>query len=579
MFKQKYHLIGALVHGRGMWVYTMSHAFPADPNVTIEVLQRVLTDLSKESGGALPPRLCLQLDNCVRENKNKALMAYLSWLVLRKVFTSVEVSFLPVGHTHEDIDQVWSRTGIQMRVNDVCCEEELFAIIRDAFTHCGLKPRCGALKSMANIKDWLLEHCEDVHGLSGREILHFKIEAHKGQPVVFTKHRSNLSWSEPGHAYETESKGFHLLHKNTPCPPFKAEVSKPCPLVPNAQSATVLHNLQKALTACQSDARVSASAYTWLTASLAQLRNTSELHFDWPCHGQLLCEQVQEYSQPLPFDPDLDPGAVSLLEADADKEAGQRVDRFVESKEDADDSSDDDGTEAEEQPDVVAPPSGLRTRAQELLRVALVAAAEEEHNFTVDELKAGHFVVFVPDEDQREAPASGGKTRNRAAPDARPFWIGQVYPDWEEDSGVVKSGVDRHTGTITVHNYTPYNLKKGAASSNNVAGPYGDYTPEYDARGLAKWTTCTFPQLLLKLSHLIPHEQNPCELSASDRSYFKIPKYAKKLLTSRFMSQEVAEPVAMRGAVIADDHGGSAAHKRQRIKKRASPCLLVSSLA
>ncbi len=41
-----------------------------DPNLTIEVLHRTLSNLDLR-GRPIPPRLNLQLDNCGRENKKK----------------------------------------------------------------------------------------------------------------------------------------------------------------------------------------------------------------------------------------------------------------------------------------------------------------------------------------------------------------------------------------------------------------------------------------------------------------------------------------------------------------------------
>lgn len=67
--------------------------FPHDPNLTIEVLRQTLLRV-----GAVPQKLYIQLDNCARENKNKALFAFCAWLVLLHVTEEVEVSFLPVGH-------------------------------------------------------------------------------------------------------------------------------------------------------------------------------------------------------------------------------------------------------------------------------------------------------------------------------------------------------------------------------------------------------------------------------------------------------------------------------------------------
>lgn len=50
--------------------------------------------------------LYLQADNSGKDNKNKYMLAFLNELIERQVFESIEYSFLMVGHTHTDIDQV-----------------------------------------------------------------------------------------------------------------------------------------------------------------------------------------------------------------------------------------------------------------------------------------------------------------------------------------------------------------------------------------------------------------------------------------------------------------------------------------
>jgi hypothetical protein len=40
----------------------------------------------------------------VKVNKNHHLLAFLSFLIAREVFEEVQLGFLVVGHTHEDID-------------------------------------------------------------------------------------------------------------------------------------------------------------------------------------------------------------------------------------------------------------------------------------------------------------------------------------------------------------------------------------------------------------------------------------------------------------------------------------------
>ncbi|XP_064645571.1 uncharacterized protein LOC135498949 isoform X2 [Lineus longissimus] len=53
------------------------------------------------------PKLHLQMDNCWRENKNRYILSFLFFLVHIDVFEEVSLNFLPVGHTHEDVDQMF----------------------------------------------------------------------------------------------------------------------------------------------------------------------------------------------------------------------------------------------------------------------------------------------------------------------------------------------------------------------------------------------------------------------------------------------------------------------------------------
>ena len=98
-----------------------------DSNLTISVLLAVLQQVQSKLG-AIPN---LQLDNTSRENKNKYLLSFLAHLVELKAFKKVYISllivfdlniiiylhaqirvnFLPVGHTHEDVDQFFSKVS------------------------------------------------------------------------------------------------------------------------------------------------------------------------------------------------------------------------------------------------------------------------------------------------------------------------------------------------------------------------------------------------------------------------------------------------------------------------------------
>jgi hypothetical protein len=44
------------------------------------------------------------MDNCIKDNKNRQLLAFLSLLITCEVFEEVQLGFLLVVHTHEYID-------------------------------------------------------------------------------------------------------------------------------------------------------------------------------------------------------------------------------------------------------------------------------------------------------------------------------------------------------------------------------------------------------------------------------------------------------------------------------------------
>jgi len=82
-----------------------------DSNLVIDSVHRAIYRAQRsamDSQKKLPEVLYLQLDNC-RANKSKIMFAYASWLVMTEIFVRVRLCFCLVGHTHENIDQFFSR--------------------------------------------------------------------------------------------------------------------------------------------------------------------------------------------------------------------------------------------------------------------------------------------------------------------------------------------------------------------------------------------------------------------------------------------------------------------------------------
>eukprot|EP00105_Crassostrea_gigas_P042039 XP_019926187.1 PREDICTED: uncharacterized protein LOC105336278 [Crassostrea gigas] len=105
MWRLRVRLVGVIVHGIGVYAFFDLFEYSHSTNLTLSVLLSVIYMLRE----SLPDVFYLQMDNCARENKNRYLLAFMAYLVGKGVFRKIKVSFLMVGHTNEDIDQVFSK--------------------------------------------------------------------------------------------------------------------------------------------------------------------------------------------------------------------------------------------------------------------------------------------------------------------------------------------------------------------------------------------------------------------------------------------------------------------------------------
>ncbi|KAL3689390.1 hypothetical protein R1sor_015699 [Riccia sorocarpa] len=125
------HLVGAMIfHGRlRTRAFLTYNNLKSDSNLTITVLQKILLEWE----GILPPTLYLQLDNTVRENKNNILFAYLAMLLEKNVFTKIKLGFLLVGHTHDFVDQMFSRFSQALRRENAFTMSRLRSMIESSY--------------------------------------------------------------------------------------------------------------------------------------------------------------------------------------------------------------------------------------------------------------------------------------------------------------------------------------------------------------------------------------------------------------------------------------------------------------
>ena len=187
-FKIKLHIHGLLSHGRDVMAYFCLPFLKQGANSTIEIIHRYISKLRNDQD-KLPPVLFIQLDNTCRQNKNKYVFGYLGLLVHYGVFTTILVSFLPVGHTHEDIDQYFSCIAGGLYLCSAASRIALKRIVEESYVlkrtdntgkrvpvleAAGNDASPGTQKRStvenmdlcANISDFLEDHVQKVEGIS-----------------------------------------------------------------------------------------------------------------------------------------------------------------------------------------------------------------------------------------------------------------------------------------------------------------------------------------------------------------------------------------------------------------------------
>src|SRR3989344_2188712 len=148
-----------------------------------------------------------------------------------KVFQSITISFLPVGHTHEDIDQMFSTFVIGMKYNpQVLTVEAFIQGLQDWYSAPHLRPEPIFLLECWSVKSWMDPYIQGVQGTSRPHVFHFT--HNEADVLMYTKDYSSSAspWMGP----------YSFLNI---CP-----TDSPIPLVPAQLDTTILKDTMSALT-------------------------------------------------------------------------------------------------------------------------------------------------------------------------------------------------------------------------------------------------------------------------------------------------------------------------------------------
>jgi hypothetical protein len=255
-------------HGDGAYAHYAPQCWPGDSNATISSLARLFRRLEgppiretgalfeyppanslfealmrgksrcldiltpTDSGGTirnvpLPDNLYLQLDNSAKDNKNKYLMAFLSLLTARGIFKEIQVGFLLVGHTHEDIDAYFSHLSKALKSKNTFVLADLmkaFMQSQELSFMPELIQEVGDFKSF--ISGYQCSGAASLIGLGDKHLFKFFVD-NDGVPVMtYKKSATDAHWlprdRPPLRLWKTDSNGRPMLPRGAPKPvPFK----------------------------------------------------------------------------------------------------------------------------------------------------------------------------------------------------------------------------------------------------------------------------------------------------------------------------------------------------------------------
>ena len=281
-------LMGALVHGVQAFGFTFQQNIKHGSNITVEALHRVVVWLweNKAQRGIFKQSVMyLQLDNTSKQCKSKYVLGYLALLVAWRVFKEIIVSFLLVGHTHEDIDQLFSRVAQYLRKHNALSRRGFRQAIIDAFRGKWTnKTTTGDIERAGNLSEWLEPHLADMSqknngpvkrtGISHWHSFRFSM-LNGDTPIMQVK-----EWCHTDEQWRglDEHSDHHVVFKGAI--PTPADLKNECPPAQRSE-VPVDPKTRKGVEALITNRKIPTEHADDLRAVLDLLESSDPLPFDW----------------------------------------------------------------------------------------------------------------------------------------------------------------------------------------------------------------------------------------------------------------------------------------------------------
>ena len=138
MVRPRLALTGVIAHGFCTTLHWANENLEHGAACFLEVLVRTICkvqQICQQRKVPFPQHLVIQSDNTVAQAKNSLTLLFLGVLVSRGYFSTAVLNFLMVGHTHEDIDQLFGLlVSIVVRLRQWDTPEELMAAVSRELT-------------------------------------------------------------------------------------------------------------------------------------------------------------------------------------------------------------------------------------------------------------------------------------------------------------------------------------------------------------------------------------------------------------------------------------------------------------
>ncbi|KAL3682078.1 hypothetical protein R1sor_000100 [Riccia sorocarpa] len=140
----------------------------------------------------LPPNLYIQLDNSAKDNKNWTMMVFCSELVARGCCKMITMSFLVVGHTHEDVDAFFSKVNAAQAGNTIESLPHFLAVVYHAQSS---KAYPRVIQGVADYKEHVKDYMEKITGQSTPVAIRFYMR--DNIPVYQVQENYGGEWVPP----------------------------------------------------------------------------------------------------------------------------------------------------------------------------------------------------------------------------------------------------------------------------------------------------------------------------------------------------------------------------------------------